>query len=260
MAPLLVALLVAAALSRTRFAWLAVVAAFITMTALTTGFAFTPLTAARKTVLLGIAAPLVGLAADRQSAHQGLIAGALSIGAGIATAWGFFSVLRQMEGVSAVIDAAAVIVWAAVLVALVVNLREDGLQSGAAGLGLGIATGLAGVLSASVGYLLAGAALAASAGALLVIQMVFRRAPPAGFTGALSIGMLAALFATGGVLLAQLPWYALPALLLIPIAARAPTPRPTAAVARGALLCLYTLLAALPVVAIAWRATRRGNS
>ncbi len=47
-APLVVALIVAAALARTRFAWLAIVAGYATMIALSTGFSFSPLTCAAK--------------------------------------------------------------------------------------------------------------------------------------------------------------------------------------------------------------------
>ena len=39
--------------------------------------------------------------------------------------------------------------------ALVLALRDDGLRTGAAGLGLGLATGIAALMSASIGYLLA---------------------------------------------------------------------------------------------------------
>ena len=76
-------------------------------------------------------------------------------------------------------------------------LRDDGLRTGAAGLGLGFATGVAAVLSASIGFLLAGIAVAAAAGALLLIQVIFSRNIAARFTGALSIAILTSLFAVG---------------------------------------------------------------
>jgi len=44
-APFVVALIVALVLARTRFAWLAIVAAYATQVALSTGFNFTPLSA-----------------------------------------------------------------------------------------------------------------------------------------------------------------------------------------------------------------------
>jgi hypothetical protein len=257
--PLVIALVVAIALSRLGWAWLAIVAGFVAMTTLTTGFDLTPLTAARKTLLLGLAAPVIGMVADRLGTDGRRVTAGLAIVAGIAAAWTFLSVLRQVEGAGAYVRGAALAGFVALLVALVLSLREDGIKTGAAGVGLGVATGVAGVVSASVGFLLAGAALAASAGALLVIQALGSRQLPAGFTGALSIGMLAALFAAGAVLLAQMPWYALPALLLIPLAARLPTGKRTSTIARSTALFLYMLVAAVPVVAIAWHAARQGS-
>ena len=63
-APLLVALAVAAALWRTRLAWLAVAAAYATAVTLSVGFALQPLTAGRKVTLLIALAALLGAALD----------------------------------------------------------------------------------------------------------------------------------------------------------------------------------------------------
>jgi len=63
-APLVVALVIATLLARTRFAWLAIVGGYATMIALTTGFQFSPLTASRKILLLGLTVPVIGIAAD----------------------------------------------------------------------------------------------------------------------------------------------------------------------------------------------------
>ncbi len=76
-APLVAALIVAAIFARTRFAWLAILAAYATMVALTTGFSLTPLTVARKTILLGLIVPFVGLALDLHAARLE-VAGAAS--------------------------------------------------------------------------------------------------------------------------------------------------------------------------------------
>ena len=65
------------------------------------------------------------------------------------------------------------------------------------GSGLGLATGVAGVLSASIGYLIAGVSIAAGAGALLLMQVLLSRKIAAGFLGTLTIAMLTALFAVG---------------------------------------------------------------
>ena len=142
------------------------------------------------------------------------------------------------------------------LTGLVLALRDDGLRTGAAGLGLGLATGVAAVLSASIGFLLAGIAVAAGAGALLLVQVIFSRNIAARFTGALSIAILTSLFAAGSLMLAQLPWYALPLLLLVPLAAMLPASERLPSIVRAALLAFYALVAAVFPIAAAWYAAR----
>ena len=63
-APLVVALLIAILLARTRFAWLAIVAGYATTIALTMGFQFSPLTASRKILLLGLIGLGVGVSTN----------------------------------------------------------------------------------------------------------------------------------------------------------------------------------------------------
>src|SRR5262249_1382170 len=131
-----------------------------------------------------------------------------------------------------------------------------GLRVGGVGVGPCVGGGIGGVFSGSIGYLYAGAALAAASGALLLVQVMTGRMLVPGFTGALTIGVLAALFAGATLLLAQLPWYALPLLLLVPIAATLPTVETKPLITRAALLGGYTIPpASLPILA-AWYAAR----
>jgi hypothetical protein len=255
-APLVVALIVAFALARTRFSWLAIVAGYATMIALSTGFSFSPLTVARKTMLLGLLVPLVGIAADVVPRPSRAIAPALAVAAGALSIWVFQSILQQREAMNAFAVGGGIALFVAVLVAATLRLRDDGLRGGAVGLGLGLATGIAGVLSASIGYLVAGVAIAAAAGALLLVQVVLSRQLTPRFTGALPIGLLTALFACGTLLLAQLPWYALPLLLAVPAAVTLPVPERSPLIVRAAILAAYALIAAaLPILA-AWYAAR----
>ncbi len=254
-APLVVALLVAAALARTRFAWLAIVAGYGACMALSTGFQFSPLTASRKIVLLGLLAPVAGMVVDALLPSSRRVVPMIALGAGVLSLWVFASVLSQREGAPLYLAAAGIAGFTAILTALVLSLRDDGLRAGAAGLGLGLGSGIAAVLSASIGFLLVGVAIAASAGALLLVQVVLSRNIAPGFIGTLTIGLLTALFAAGSLMLAELPWYALPALLLVPLAARIPVgDRPP--IVRAALLSLYALIAAALPIAAAWFAAR----
>lgn len=256
-APLVVAFIVALALSRTRLAWLGIAAGYATMIALAVGFSFSPLTAARKVVLLVLLAALAGLIYDAVAARSRNGALVLAAIAGAAAVWAFVSVLAQKEPAVASGASVGIALFAGLLVWLVLELRYDGMRTGAAGLGLGLATGIAGLLSASIGYLLGGISIAASAGALLLVQILVARTHEPGALGALTIGMATALFAAGALMLAQLPWYALPLFLLVPLAARLPAPERLNRFLRAALLSLYTLAAACVPIAAAWLATRQ---
>src|SRR3989442_14389500 len=64
LAPFVAALIVAALLAPFRLGGLAVVAAFATAVYFIAGFTFAPLTATRKIILLGLAAPLAGIGID----------------------------------------------------------------------------------------------------------------------------------------------------------------------------------------------------
>jgi hypothetical protein len=255
-APFVVALAVAAAFARTRFAWLAIVAGYATMVALSTGFSFSPLTVARKTLLLGLLAPLVGVALDLAARATHALPAAIAIAAGAVSFWVFLSILQQRETTSALAVGGGIALFVAALVGAVLRLRADGLRAGAAGLGLGLAVGIAGVLSASIGALGAGVALAAASGAMLLVQVGGTRPLAPGFTGALTIGLLGAYIPAGTLLLAELPWYALPLLLVVPAAVLLPVPERASHIGRAALLAGYALAAAaLPILA-AWYAAR----
>ena len=255
-APLLVALIVAFALARTRFAWLAIGVGYATMIALSTGFSFSPLTVARKTTLLGLLGPLVGIAADLVPRRSREIALTLAVAAAALSVWVFLAILQQRDAMNAVGVGGGIALFVAALVATMLHLRNDGLRCGAAGIGLGLATGIAGVLSASIGYLVAGVAIAAGAGALLLVQVVLSRGLAPGMTGALPLGFLPALFAAGALLLAQLPWYALPLLLLVPAVVMLPVPDRAPMIVRAAILAGYALVAATIPILAAWYAAR----
>jgi hypothetical protein len=254
-APFVVALIVAALLGRTRFAWFAIIAGYLTRVILATGISFSPLTAGRKILLLGILAPLIGVAADTLVSRARPVAMALTAVAGFAAAWVFLSVLSQQPGERAWLAALGLVLFAAAMVWSMVTLRDDPLRSAVAGLGLGLAVGIAAVLSASIGFLLSGVAVAAASGALLLYWVVMGRPVAPGLLGTLSIGVMIALFAEGALMLAEMPWYGLATLLLIPLAVRLPVPESASVFVRALVLSLYALAAASVPIAAAWLAT-----
>ena len=258
-APLVVALVVGFALQRTRFAWLAIVAGYATLVAQTTGFAFEPLTAGRKILLLSLLAPLVGIALDATGAKRPAIA-FVALAFGAATFWVFQSVLTQRSGQEAAMLGGGLALFVLALVALMLRIREDGLRTGAAGVALGVGAGIASLFSASIGFFMACIAIGASAGAMMLVQLARREPIAAGALGALSIAVPVALASAGTLVLAQLPWYALPALLLVPAAVMLPGVA-DAGPWRRAFVFGFTALAAGAVTVIAaWVATRGGVS
>jgi hypothetical protein len=254
LAPFVVALVVGLVLARTRFAWLAIMPAYATMVALDTGFSLFPPTVARKTMAIGLLAPLVGIVADLYPRSSRTIALALVIVTALLSLWIFQTVLQNHEGASAIAAGAGVAVFVAAMMATVLRLRGDGLRAGAAGLGLGLAASVAGILSASIGALVAGAAIASACAALLIVQIVLSRTLAPGFTGTLPVGLLVALIAAGTQQLALLPWYALPLLLLVPLAAALPVSHHRVPIARAAILSAYALAAAALPIGAAWYA------
>jgi len=255
-APLVVALIVGATLARTRFAWLAIIPAYATTIALDTGFSLFPLTVARRTMLVGLVVPFVGLVADLYPRSSRNIARGLAVAMGLLSIWVFLTVLQNRDRTSAVAASAGIAAFVAAAMAANLRLRDDGLRMGAAGLGLGLATGIAGVVSASIGALIAGFAIAAGCGAMLIVQIARSRALAPGFIGPVSIGLPCSLIAAGTQMLAELPWYALPILLLIPVAASLPVPERRPLIVRAAIVSGYALAAAVVPIGAAWYAAR----
>ena len=254
-APFVAALILALVLGRVRLAGFALVAAFCTAVYLISGFSFTPLTVTRKIVLLALASPVVGLMVDfafrPTRLGNGVLAGA---GAGAAL-WVFWPVLAQKETAQAVLLGASAALLAAWLIGFMLStLAERPLQAAAAGLGLGLAAGVCAILGASAMYGSYGIALAAGAGAVLLAQIASGRSFAAGATLVLPVALISALLAAAAVILAQLQWYVLPVLGLIPVAARLPVPAKPLGQALAA--CAYTLAIAAAACALAWQASR----
>lgn len=252
--PLLASLAVAIAARGSRLAWLGVVAGYATVIALTTGFAFEPLTVRRKVTLLVLLAPLAGLALDAFAARRPAARWLVVAASAALAPWLLETVLAQRPAAEAVAVGFGVAAFAGVLVWLLLRVRGDGAAVAASGLGLGLASGFAALLSASLGAFGIGLALAAAAAALAFVQFGRARSIPAGFTGALTVAFVAGMTSIATLVLAQLPWHAL-ALLLLPAAvpafwpATGMTPR-----RRIVLLSLAATAAAIVPIAAAYLA------
>lgn len=256
-APFAVALVVVALLARLRpagLAGLAVPAALLTTLALTTGIGFTPLSASKKVLLLALVAPLLGLALDLLPRLPRAAAWGLALVAGAATAWIFQTLLAQAEG-AALLPFAGVALFAAALVAAVLRLRDDGTATASATLGLGVAVGVSALLSASIGTLMNGIAVAMGGAALLAWAFLRGRALPGSWTAALAAAVAAAYLASATFVLADLRWPVLLALLAVPLVAGLPLAAGVPERWRIAIRGLAGAAAALLPIGAAWLAT-----
>ena len=251
-APFVVGLIVVAILGRAKLGGLAVVAAFAVCVHLASGLTFTPLTALRKVVLLGLIAPVVGIAIDfvLRAGRTQTIAVALAFGA--LTVWVFWSVLQQKPAAEALLLGGAAAVFVAWVVGWTVDLAGQPVRAGAAALMLGLGAGVSAILGASALLGLYGIAIGAGAGAFLLVQMLTGRRIAAGATLTLSASVAAGLIAAAALVLAQLPWPALVALGLIPLAARLPAPDRLPVWAQAFIVSAYGLAVAVVAFVLTW--------
>lgn len=224
-APFLAGLAVALALFALRLGGLAIVAALGTAVYLIGGFAFPPVSAQQKILLVSLAVPLVGVVTDlafKPTRAAGPVLGAIF---GLVVLWVAVNVLKQKEMPAMLLAGTGLVVLVAWVTGALFSLRDDAVRAGAAALTLGLGLAVSAVLSASGSYGQYGASVGAGAGAFLLVQMLLGRTIPAGATFALSAGVALALLLAGAVLASPLPWFAALALALVPVAVLLPLPK-----------------------------------
>lgn len=256
-APFVAGLAVALALSPFRLGGLAVLAAFLTCAHFVFGLQFTPLTATRKVLLLTIAAPVVGILLDFAFKPTRVGAALIALAAAVATLWAFWPVITSRPSAEAWRLGATAAVAAAFMVGFSQSqLATDGVRAGAAGLAVGLGAGITAIIGASAAFGLQGIALGAGAGAFLLPQMIRGKKSFAGATFTATVMLAGSLVAAATMILAQVPWYSVLLLALIPVAARLPLPQ-GAPVWLQALLCsLYGFVVAAAVCVLAWPSTQ----
>src|SRR6266850_399776 len=246
LAPFVAALTVAALFAPFRLGGLAVVAAFATAVYFIAGFTFEPLTATRKIIILGLAAPLAGIVIDFAFRPTRLEAWVLALAGAAAAAWIFWPLLAQKGLERALLPGGIAVLATAWTVGFSHSrLAEDGVRAGAAGVALGVGAGGAAIFGASLSYALYGMAVAAGAGAFLLVQMITGRKIHAGATFML---------ASAAMILAQVPWYAVIALALVPLAASLPVSAGAPVWLQALLLSFFGLFVAGIACALAWHA------
>ena len=256
-APFIAAFVVALALHRLRLGGLAVVTAFATAVWLISDFNFTPLTATRKIILLGLCSAVVGVLVDFAFKPTRIGAGLLAIAGGLAALWVFYPVLSQKDLAQAMLPGAVAVLLSGWLVgSMAFLLAERPVQTASAGLMLGIGAGALAILGASASFGQYGIALGAGAGAFLLVLMLTGRAHVAGAVFALPAALISALLVAGTMILAQLPWFAAAILGLVPLAVRMPGPDRSPVWLQAVVHSLYAAVIAIAAAAAAWFASR----
>ena len=255
-APFVAGLVVAALFAPVRLAGLAAVAGFAVTVYLVGGLSFVPLTAARKIVLVGLVAAGAGVCVDlafKPTRAAGPVLGVLFGGVAI---WVFWSVLAQKPMNEMLLRGGGIAVFVAWLVAAFLMLREAPVRAGAAGLALGLGGGIAAILAASASFGQYGMSVGAACGGYLLLQMIRGRTVAAGATLTLATGATLGLIACGAMTLAELPWYALPVLALVPLGAMIPLPRGLPVWGEAILASLLAGIPALAACYLVWQSSR----
>jgi hypothetical protein len=253
--PFAAGLLAAVLLFPMRLGGLAAAAGFAAAVVAIGNFALEPLTVTRKIVVIGGAAALFGALADlafKPTRSAGVVLGAVFAGAAL---WAFSTILGQKIPAEVALLGAGIAGFMWWLVAATTSLHYDPVRAGAAGLALGLGAGFAAVLGASGLLGQYGMALGAASGAFLLLVMVLGGRMEAGASLTLTVSVLAALIATGAVLLAGLHWYSLIALAMVPVLVRLPLPRGPAWT-QAVVASVYGFVAAGGALAVAWLASR----
>lgn len=249
-APFIVALAAAELFRRLRLSGLALIAGFAVTVYMVGGFSFEPLTATRKIVLLGLASAVLGLALMRLRAEW--VRALLAVAGGTAAIWVAQRILQQQPPAAILLWGVGCVLYVGWLAYWMDRLDEDSLRAGSAGLGLGLGTGAAALFGGSALLGQYGLALGAAAGAFLLLQMLTNSTLPGGRAFTLPLALVAGTSACLAVLTTELPWYALPVLAVIPLAARIPLPA-KAVWLQAVLLSVVTVACAAIALYLTWR-------
>lgn len=250
-APFLAALLSAGLLRRFSLSGLSIIAGFAVMLYLASDFTLFPLTAPRKIALLGLLGAALGVLPG--SFQPRWLGSLLPLLGGAAAIWTAQRILQQHPLAVALLWGGSCAAYVAWLVLTMDNLGKVSERAAAAAAALGIGTGGAALVGASALLGQFGLAVGSAALAWLLIHMISGRTLPAGRAFTLPVALLTGLTGCIAVLSAELPWYALPALAAIPLAARW-TPLPAGSIRLRTLLCALPVFAcAVLAIFITWR-------
>jgi hypothetical protein len=222
-APFAASLLMALLLRRAGVRWqgLAVLAGWLAVVGLAVGFQFEPLTSTRKIVLLSVLLPVLALGLEWSPLT---IRTRLAVLAGLACAamlWILWPVLARTGLAEALPQAAGLLAYVVFVVLAFGLLARNRVEPlGGAALAMSLGTGGAAILGASALYGQLGFALAAASGGLILPWLMRPHLPVLGSMAAMAVAIPLAFIGAAGIVYADLSWWVLPCLALVPVAAR----------------------------------------
>jgi len=250
LAPFTIALIVAELFQRLRLSGLAVIAGFAVTVYLVSDFSIEPLTSSRKIVLLGLLSALLALSLFRFNWRPLRLM--LAIAGGIATVWMALRILQQQDMTYMLLWGGGCALYVGWLIFWMDTLYEAPVRAGSAGMALGLGTGGAALFGASALLGQFGLALGAAAIAYLLLQVLSNKRLPCGRSFTLPLSLIAGLTGCLAVLTAQLPWYALPVLAIIPLVAKIPISEKMGIWMHSLLLSIATLACAAGAIYLTW--------
>jgi len=215
--PFCTALILGLLLKRMGWYWtgLALTAGFAATVYLVVGFQFQPWTGTRKIIALGLGAAGLGMLLDIYPWSRRWFSGLLFIIMGAAVLWMIWPVLQRRAGLDLWMAGIGSVVFGGWCAVALESLRSKPVQAVGAAVALGFGTGGVALLGASALLGELGLALGAAAGALWLL-VTFTRKTDIGSLAMLPAGVLGGLIGIGGHLYAEVPWYSLALLALVP--------------------------------------------
>jgi hypothetical protein len=217
-----VALIVFALLIRFRgVVGVAVLAAFVSTVAVTTGLSFEPLTSTRKILLIGLLSPLLGVVYEWVSMPKWLKSGSIALIAGGCIIWVLWPYLQRTDVENLMFTAVGLTLFVAWMALAFSWIAQRPIIAGTAVLTAGgFGVGLSALLGASAMLGQWGIALGAAGASGLIVSLLTKKSVNAGAIFVTTSGLLLALIAAAAVVYAKLPWYTLPILAIIPLMAQ----------------------------------------
>jgi hypothetical protein len=202
-------------------------------------------------LMIGLIATAVGVALDYLPSRRRYLPALLFISGAAAVIWVIWPVLTRRDGTEIWLLAAGGAVYVGWLSVSAEALRHRALPGLVALAALGFGTGLVVLFGASA--LLGQMALAVgSAAAACLLLGLFGRTFIVGSVALLPGMLLLGLLGYAGLVYARAPWYALPVLALIPLAAQIPVPADKSKWLRLALIIAAVAPLMMTAVAAAW--------